>query len=488
MFIELHIIQNFPPSNLNRDDVGQPKDCYFGGFSARVSSQCLKRAIRYVGKDPMDKKAESIFERYTKVPLAERTEFIIKGLTRRLNEKRLGQEFNNNLLAKAFAKEYAGGIDDKDESKTKVLLYLSSQEQNRIVEKLDIKRDILLASLSPETSLHKVAKLFDERVNQRTIEPDKQKSIKSKDLTKEIQSQLENKSKDTKDAKSIAGEFKKLIRSNAKLFTEEELIWVITEIVNRWEDIQRERKAESALKPIVDEFIAETKRRTSAPDIALFGRMLADKPETNIDAACQVAHAISTHTITRNELDYFTAVDELKDPKEETGAGFLDVSYFNSACFYRYARIDFEQLKKNLGNDEVAVKLSCDTVEAFLRASEAAIPTGKKNSYAQECRPSFLLAVVRSNDSSGWSLVNAFEKPVNAKSENGLIEGSIKRLDNFYNHLERFYGKDSVSTLAVALPSEVVSQESLSERLQGAVKPSFNDWVNAICKPLRKGA
>ena len=47
MFLELHILQNFAPSNLNRDDTGAPKDCEFGGHRrARISSQCLKRAIR----------------------------------------------------------------------------------------------------------------------------------------------------------------------------------------------------------------------------------------------------------------------------------------------------------------------------------------------------------------------------------------------------------------------------------------------------------
>src|SRR6266545_2919488 len=47
MLIELHLLQNFAPSNLNRDDTGSPKDCEFGGFRrARISSQCIKRAIR----------------------------------------------------------------------------------------------------------------------------------------------------------------------------------------------------------------------------------------------------------------------------------------------------------------------------------------------------------------------------------------------------------------------------------------------------------
>ena len=47
MKIDLHLLQNFAPANLNRDDTGAPKDCDFGGFRrARISSQCLKRSMR----------------------------------------------------------------------------------------------------------------------------------------------------------------------------------------------------------------------------------------------------------------------------------------------------------------------------------------------------------------------------------------------------------------------------------------------------------
>ncbi len=54
MFIELHMIQNFALSNLNRDDTGSPKDCEFGGYRrARISSQCLKRAIRHDELSPL---------------------------------------------------------------------------------------------------------------------------------------------------------------------------------------------------------------------------------------------------------------------------------------------------------------------------------------------------------------------------------------------------------------------------------------------------
>src|SRR5579862_1629836 len=47
MLIEIHILQNHVPSNVNRDDMGAPKTSYFGNtLRARISSQCLKRVIR----------------------------------------------------------------------------------------------------------------------------------------------------------------------------------------------------------------------------------------------------------------------------------------------------------------------------------------------------------------------------------------------------------------------------------------------------------
>ncbi len=47
MLIQLHLLQNYAPANLNRDDTGSPKDAMFGGYRrGRISSQCLKRSIR----------------------------------------------------------------------------------------------------------------------------------------------------------------------------------------------------------------------------------------------------------------------------------------------------------------------------------------------------------------------------------------------------------------------------------------------------------
>ena len=58
-------------------------------------------------------------------------------------------------------------------------------------------------------------------------------------------------------------------------------------------------------------------------DIAMFGRMLADSPQFNREAAVQVSHAITTHRA-EAEDDFYSAVDDLKPEKdpEDSGAGF----------------------------------------------------------------------------------------------------------------------------------------------------------------------
>jgi len=47
MLYEIHMLKNYPPTNLNRDDTCSPKTCLFGGGNrGRISSQCLKRSWR----------------------------------------------------------------------------------------------------------------------------------------------------------------------------------------------------------------------------------------------------------------------------------------------------------------------------------------------------------------------------------------------------------------------------------------------------------
>jgi CRISPR system Cascade subunit CasC len=171
-----------------------------------------------------------------------------------------------------------------------------------------------------------------------------------------------------------------------------------------------------------------------AADLALFGRMLADLPEKNIDAACQVAHAITTNPIHSIEFDYYTAVDDLK-PTDTAGADMIGTVEFNSACFYRYANLDLGQLTENLKGD---AELARKTAEAFLRASVEAVPTGKQNGFAAHNKPALVFAVARSGPPV--SLANAFVKPIRPPFKHDLESDSVLALDRFYRKLTAGYG------------------------------------------------
>ncbi|MFE5773157.1 type I-E CRISPR-associated protein Cas7/Cse4/CasC [Streptomyces sp. NPDC056485] len=153
--------------------------------------------------------------------------------------------------------------------------------------------------------------------------------------------------------------------------------------------------------------------------VALFGRMVADIPKLNVDAAVQVAHALSTHE-TQLEFDYFTAVDD-QNEKDETGAGMIGTIGFNSATLYRYATVGFTQLTDNLGGDTEA---ALDALDHFVDSFALSAPTGYKNSFAHRTRPSLVAVVVRTDQPV--NLVSAFEEPVAAEA--GIQAASARRL------------------------------------------------------------
>lgn len=129
--------------------------------------------------------------------------------------------------------------------------------------------------------------------------------------------------------------------------------------------------------------------RDHSVDVALFGRMVADDANLNVDAACQVAHAISTHAVA-TEFDYYTAVDD-QNPAEETGAGMIGTIEFDSATLYRYATINVPALLRSLGDTEATAQ----AVEAFVRSFATSMPTGKQNTFANRTAPDAVVVMVR---------------------------------------------------------------------------------------------
>jgi CRISPR system Cascade subunit CasC len=172
----------------------------------------------------------------------------------------------------------------------------------------------------------------------------------------------------------------------------------------------------------------------SAADLALFGRMIADAKELNVDAAAQVAHAISTHRTDR-ESDFFTAVDDWV-AADEADAGMLGNVEFNSSCLYRFSSVNFDQLLSNLNGDH---ELTLRALNAYVRAAVMAIPTGAQNTFAAHNLPGFVGIAV--HNSQPVSLANAFEKPVRyTEHPDGLAAASVVRLQKHASTLEQFYG------------------------------------------------
>ena len=171
----------------------------------------------------------------------------------------------------------------------------------------------------------------------------------------------------------------------------------------------------------------------TAADIAMFGRMLADNPEFNREAAVQVAHAVTTHRAIAED-DYYTAVDDLKsrEEPEDAGAGFVGVQEFGSGVFYLYLCVDRGLLLRNLGGER-AVRDAA--LAALVEAAATVAPKGKQASFASRARAFYALA--EKGSSQPRSLAAAFLKPV-AGSDQG--RHSIKALEDFRNRLEQAYG------------------------------------------------
>ncbi|MEM9030226.1 MAG: type I-E CRISPR-associated protein Cas7/Cse4/CasC [Pseudomonadota bacterium] len=190
--------------------------------------------------------------------------------------------------------------------------------------------------------------------------------------------------------------------------------------------------AGEALPATAKDMVPNVLRRSdTATDIAMFGRMLADNPDFNREAAVQVAHAITTHKI-EVEDDFYTAVDDLKKPEEDAGAGFIGELGFGSGVFYLYACIDRDQLEKNLGGDK---DLANCAIEALVEGFATASPSGKQNSFASRARASYLRA--EKGTQQPRQLSAAFFKPVRGDD---LLDASIQSIQQLAENMNKAYG------------------------------------------------
>jgi CRISPR system Cascade subunit CasC len=207
-----------------------------------------------------------------------------------------------------------------------------------------------------------------------------------------------------------------------------------------------------------------------AVDIALSGRMATSGLMSNlpVDGALAVAHAITTHAVEPQDVDWFTAVDDLTQDAGETGAGHLDTQQFSSGVFYRYASLNLKQLQVNLGL--LPDMKSAETAESRQRGLDIArhvfhllatvVPSAKQQSFAAHNLADF--AIVSFADQP-ISLANAFEQPVKRDYKNaGFLKPSVEMLADYWARMNRAYSLDEEArAFAVADDAKLGNQVAL---------------------------
>jgi len=373
MLIQIHILQNYAPANLNRDDTGSPKDAYFGGYRrGRISSQCLKRSIR---------KSVAFVDAFKNSGLlGVKTKGLPDLIGEQLDELKVDDDTKKAILARvpeigkeskkkgeeAEAAEKEAEVEEK--SATRQLIFIGTNELRPLAEKL-------------------LAEFL-------RLGPTDWKKAKIGDITKALGSSL---------PRSV--------------------------------------------------------------DIALFGRMTTSAAFEDVQAAAQVAHAISTNALTQ-EFDYYTAVDDISG---ESGAGMIGDIEFNSSTYYKYLNVYWEELVKNLGGD---VEVARQAVLALVEAAATAQPTGKQNSFAAFNLPDLVLVEVTQKNLP-VSYANAFIKPVRASGDQSVLDVSVEKLGDYLQQVTTTFNLIGKRAFAATQPYSLPDAEA---------KPSLGDlkkWVDA---------
>ena len=237
-------------------------------------------------------------------------------------------------------------------------------------------------------------------------------------------------------ARAIAGQFGKL-KADKKSETNddlhiEQLAHLSPEELASIDALAQACEARNS-EPGADELKLLRKPR-AAVDIAMFGRMLADTPAFNMEAAVQVAHAITVHK-SAVEDDFFTAVDDLNQGLEDKGAGHIGERGYGAGLFYLYVCINRELLQDNLGGDPA---LTAQALEALLHAVTQVSPTGMQNSFASRARASYLMA--EKGKQQPRSLVQAFLKPVKPYGDRDMLALAVAALTQRCDNFDKVYG------------------------------------------------
>lgn len=487
MLIEIHMIQNHSPANMNRDDLGAPKTCLFGGVArARISSQCLKRSIRNPGNpDDVHNRGAGIFHQAMAAHIGCRTKFFPWLVERELPKSEIPEEEHKRVVlaaqrisASKEKEEKKAGTSAKSDPRprTPQLIHLGPGHAKLFVEKLQelrrSHRDQYDYFLNPVAGFQEIV---EKLLSDSDLSEELQKKIvkvswvvakcRMNDFTEgenaEPKPEMEDGQPGIEYAKFIVKRLDEIHSSDENRYKE------LTKPPTKDEKSQIKEDAPAKPKGMNDFMDAlKSADRLDAVDIALFGRMTTSDAFQDVEAAMQAAHAISTHAVV-NETDYCTAVDDLG--KTGGGAGHVFEAMYNSACFYKYFSLDWDQLVFNLAgpepekNTEVhkrwigelkpnARKLAAAALGHFIRAAALTTPSGKQNSCAAHNPLDGILVEIKKNGKTPLSYANAFAEPArkigdppdDAADAVSLVGRSIAQFGDYVYRTRRALGIDSI--------------------------------------------
>ena len=371
-FLQLHMLTSYPPACLNRDDLNRPKTTVMGGVPRlRISSQSLKRAWR----------TSNLFREQ------------LTGFTG-IRSKELGRLIRDSLLSGTPLSDLLKPLAKKASSDGKVT----------------------------EKDANEWAWIIASEYVDKKSKGEQEESREDNEELEEQEAKKKGKGK-KKDAKSNVS--KETLKSEQIVFYAQKEIAAIEELIMK---LRTEKKAPTTdqLTMIIEKDPGDT------ADLALFGRMLAASPDFNVEAACQVAHAITVHRAAVED-DYFTAVDDLNTREEHAGSAHIGEQGFGAGLFYLYTCIDCDLLKANLKGDTQLVQ---KTIGALVDAVAKVAPTGKQNSFASRAWAYYVLA--EKGDRQPRSLSLAFMKPV-ADGGEGMLANAISALETMRNNMDKVY-------------------------------------------------
>lgn len=130
LFVDIHVLQILPPSNVNRDDTGAPKTAIYGGARrARVSSQAWKRAMRLYFREAIDTSKLGV----RSLRIAELVSEEIRKIAEDIDNE-TANEYAKKVLEAAGLKFKKGKKESDEQMEVEALLFLGRSQISELAQ------------------------------------------------------------------------------------------------------------------------------------------------------------------------------------------------------------------------------------------------------------------------------------------------------------------------------------------------------------------